>query len=210
MSCNVRGDRSLAATHACLRRVRPHPPYRLGARWVRSRRASCASQACVAGTRPEAPARRARPRKGRRRAQRAAGRVCGRRAGTGHTQGHELQFLASVRGAGSGQSPGCEQCPVAGHVVEPRHRPKPLGLGMPLFGAQQRCAQFAAESPARRSRARPSKRASDLVRHKNRGVELRGFELLTLSMRTKGSAVPVDWAVPPGDFGQRQGSRGPG
>src|SRR5262249_32172656 len=41
------------------------------------------------------------------------------------------------------------------------------------------------ESPARRSRARPSERASDLVRYENRGVELRGFEPLTPSMRTR-------------------------
>jgi hypothetical protein len=48
------------------------------------------------------------------------------------------------------------------------------------------------ESPARRSRARPAESASDLVRHENRGVELRGFEPLTPSMRTKWSAVQVD------------------
>jgi hypothetical protein len=41
------------------------------------------------------------------------------------------------------------------------------------------------ESPARGSRVRPSERASDLVRHENRGVELRGFEPLTPSMRTE-------------------------
>jgi hypothetical protein len=42
-----------------------------------------------------------------------------------------------------------------------------------------------AESPARGARARPSERASDLVRYENRGVELRGFEPLTPSMRTR-------------------------
>jgi hypothetical protein len=41
------------------------------------------------------------------------------------------------------------------------------------------------ESPARTTRARPSERASDLVRHENRGVELRGFEPLTPSMRMR-------------------------
>jgi integrase len=41
------------------------------------------------------------------------------------------------------------------------------------------------ESPVRTTRARPSERASDLVRHENRGVELRGFEPLTPSMRMR-------------------------
>ncbi len=48
------------------------------------------------------------------------------------------------------------------------------------------------ESPTQTARAGRPLRASDLVKHENQRVELRGFEPLTPSMRTKRSAVQMD------------------